>query len=397
MPTKSGPQPRAGRGQVIKRVSKSGEASYLVRVPNGRNANGSRKYLSQTVYTRKDADKLLTKWLRDTDQGLVIEPSAITLNTYLDKWLEAARPRLGARTYSDYVKDSARYIRPTLGQRRLDQIKPLDVQTLYGGLEQRGLGANTIRRVHATLSGALGQAVKWQMLPYNPAKGAQRPKVKRKEMQALDVAQAQTFRQAAAETRWGALFTFALSTGMRPGEYLALRWQDVDWQGGAVRVQQALVQADGRWQFGEPKTPQSRRTIPLPPSLTVLLREHQKQQAEERLACGPDYASHGLVFANARGEPLDQHNLIARHFKPLLKRAGLPSIRLYDLRHTCATLLLLAGENVKVVSERLGHASIVLTLDVYSHVLKSQKQGAADRMESLLWGGQDAVAVAHME
>src|SRR5215216_4760731 len=165
-------------------------------------------------------------------------------------------------------------------------------------------------------------------------------------------------------------------------------------------VQRTLVwrRKDGGWYFAEPKTARSRRTIPLPSSLVRGMREHRRRQAEQRLKAGPKYQNHDLVFATAEGSPLMPRNLLSRHFKPTLKRAELPaSIRLYDLRHSCATLLLSAGENPKVVSERLGHASVAMTLDVYSHVLPTMQQAAADRLERLLFTGTDTLLTHQIE
>jgi len=186
------------------------------------------------------------------------------------------------------------------------------------------------------------------------------------------------------------LFAFALVTGMRPGEYLALQWKDVDHISGAVAVRRALAQsAEGSWKFEEPKTARSRRSIPLPPSVIKALHSHRRRQAVEILAAGPGYTNHDLVFAAENGSPLAIRNLVRRHFKPILKAAGLPSsFRLYDLRHSCATLLLSAGENPKIVAERLGHASVTMTLDVYSHVLPDMQRAATEKLEAMLFGGR---------
>jgi integrase len=175
---------------------------------------------------------------------------------------------------------------------------------------------------------------------------------------------------------------------MRPEEYLGLQWKDINFERGTVTVRRALVwrRKGGGWILEEPKTPQSRRTIPLPVSVLRSLTEHKRKQAEERLRAGTDYQNHDFVFAGEFGTPLLTSNIFRRHFKPILTTAKLPdSIRLYDLRHTCATLLLAAGENPKVVSERLGHASIVLTLDTYSHILPTMQQAATAKLESLLF------------
>lgn len=168
-------------------------------------------------------------------------------------------------------------------------------------------------------------------------------------------------------------------------------WSDVDLDAGLVTVLRSLIwksYKSGDWYFGEPKTPRSRRRLPLPTSVTTALKVHKRRQAEERLKAGAAYKNLDLVFATSEGQPLIRLNVIQKHFKPILKRAKLPeTLRLYDLRHSCATLLLAANENPKVVSERLGHSSITLTMDIYSHVLPDMQQAATEKLEKMLFGG----------
>ena len=179
-----------------------------------------------------------------------------------------------------------------------------------------------------------------------------------------------------------------LVTGLRPGEALGLKWGDVDWEQQRIRIQRTLVRdEDHDWRLSEPKTARSRRSVVVPISTMETLRRHRSDQAEERLRQGPEYSADlDLVFANGRGDPLDYRVVVQRHFKPLVKAAGLEPLRPYDLRHTCATLLLAGGEHPKVVAERLGHSSTVMTMDVYSHVLPDMQEAAADKLERLLFG-----------
>jgi integrase len=175
---------------------------------------------------------------------------------------------------------------------------------------------------------------------------------------------------------------------MRPEEYLAVQWKDIDLETGGLSVRRALVwnRRGGGYRFEEPKTSKSRRSIPLSNSVVSALKVYRRTQLEQRMKLGSDYANLDLVFATELGTPISSKNLRDRHFKPLMTKAGLPEIRLYDLRHTTATLLLSAGENPKVVSERLGHASIVLTLDTYSHVLPTMQREATNKIEKLMFG-----------
>jgi integrase len=211
--------------------------------------------------------------------------------------------------------------------------------------------------------------------------------MERKEMNALSPEETGRFLSAAEQDSYHALFVFAVTTGMRPEEYLSLKWSDLDLEARSVTVTRTLVwRKGGGWYFGEPKTARSRRTITFPESAAKTLRAHRAKQAEARLKMGTDYALHQLVFATVDGTPINMRNLTLRHLRPILKRAGLSTkFRLYDLRHTCATLLLAANEHPKIVSERLGHASVTLTLDTYSHVLPSMQQAASDKLERLLY------------
>ena len=372
-------------GQIISR----GEKTWLVRVFLGRDSQtGKRKYHNKTVRgNRKDAQKYLNGVLRDLDLGTFVEPSSMTLNEYLDRWLEtAAKARLSERVFADYKYLLDLYAREVIGGKRISDLRAMDIQLLYAAMQERGLSSRTVRYVNAVLSSALKQAVKWGVIARNPASLVELPKIQRKEMQALSTEDAVKFLKAAAEDRYSVLFTLALITGMRPEEYLGLQWKDIDLQNGVITVQRAVIERNKiGWYFSEPKTTTSRRSIPIPQSLLQALTKHKHKQLEERLKAGAIYQDYDLVFATREGHPLLRRNIVRRHFKPILKRAGLPeSLRLYDLRHSCATLLLAANENPKVVGERLGHASIRMTMDVYSHVLPTMQRAASDKLELLL-------------
>ena len=286
-------------------------------------------------------------------------------------------------TFTSYVDVLDLYVRPSLGEKRLSDVRPLDLQEMYSKMQTRGLSARTIRYAHTIFSSALEQAVKWRIAARNPAAQVELPRMIRKEMSALSPEEVARFLDAAKEDSLGILFAFALATGLRPSEFLALQWKDVDLNTGIITVRRTLHRSKGGGRYyGEPKTVRSRRNIPLPSSTLRALVEHKRRQAEARLRAGAHYRNNDLVFATGDGTPLLLRNIIRRHFRPVLRRAGLPeTLRLYDLRHTCATLLLAAGVHPKVASERPGHSSITLTMDVYSHVLPSMQQVATAKLE----------------
>jgi integrase len=374
-------------GQIIKR----GDKNWIVRIFMGRDGNGKRRYLNKTVRgTKKDANTYLSKTLTEISAGTFVESLPDTVEDYLKKWLEtAAKPRLRENTYKEYEGLIQRYIKPKLGAMRLSDLRPLDVQKFYASLTEKKLSPRTVRFTHSVLTSAFKQAVRWRMLAHNPCSSVELPRKAATEMQSLTPLEAAKFLREASSDRWSALFVLALATGLRPSEYLGLKWSDIDLEQGIINVQRSLhwrSYKTGDWYFGEPKTPRSSRRIPLPASVLRELVNHKRHQGEERLKAGAEYKNLDLVFATGEGQPLIRLNVVQKHFKPILERAKLPAtLRLYDLRHSCATLLLAANENPKVVSERLGHASITLTMDTYSHVLPDMQQGASDKLERMLF------------
>jgi integrase len=261
------------------------------------------------------------------------------------------------------------------------------VQALYSAVLGRGLSARTVRYVHAVVHRALGQAVRWDLIPRNPADGVQLPRLHRREMTVLSPDQVQVFLEAARSRALGVLFAFALATGMRPEEYLALRWSDLDLDAHTAVVRRVLEQPrGGGYRWAEPKTAQSRRTVPLPAGLLPLIERHRDIQDADRRRVGDRWHTLDLLFCTRYGTPLGMRN-VSRAFHQIVADAGLPAMRLYDLRHTCATLLLATGENPKVVAERLGHATIAMTLDTYSAVLPTMQKQAADRLNATLFAG----------
>jgi integrase len=263
---------------------------------------------------------------------------------------------------------------------KLKKVTPAHVQGLYRSMLDRGLSARTVKYTHSVLRRAMKQATRWGMIARNPCDYADAPKVQREEIRPLDREQTRLLLRAAEGERLEALFVLAVHTGMRPGELLGLKWQDVDFEAARLRVNRAL--SDG--EFTPPKRTKSRRSIDLTAGSIAALRAHRKRQLEEMMQKTGLWQDYGLVFSSSVGTPLSHRNVV-RAFKDLLRHAGLPeTTRLYDLRHTCATLLLSCNVHPKYVQELLGHASIAQTLDTYSHVLPGMRGGAASAMEDAL-------------
>lgn len=396
-------------GQIISKGDRKWQVRWFEGVEDGK-----RIYRSKTIHgTKRDAQRYLNGVHTSRDLGTYAAPSKKTLGEFLDDWLESRRSQLQPRTLESYAWLLDRYVRPwgvpPLSRRRLDTLRLEDIQALVNDLGTREvqrakgeklegtgrtLSARTIRLTHAVLGAALKDAVRQRLIVTNPAELAKLPRQERREMRALTPDEVQRFREAAREDDFAPLWDFFLATGCRPGEALAVRWQDLDLERGRLQIVRALTRVKGKPEFKEPKTKGSRRSIPLGPSVVRTLARHRKAQAENALKLGRDYARDlDLVFANPLGTPLDQRNLARRHFEPILKRAELGTLRMYDLRHTHATQLLVDGVHAKVVSERLGHSSIRTTLDVYTHVIPGMQADATDRLERSIFADEaDATA-----
>ena len=374
-------------------IKKRGKSTWLVRVFLGRHPiSGRVQYHNHTVHgTLKKARDYARDAELKRDKGQNIVASTTKLTDYLDKWLKhKAQGSLAANSLEQYTELVDRYVKPLIGQARLRDLTPLVIQAAYDDLGSR-VSARTVRYTHAVLSSALKQAVKWRMLTENPALFVDLPKQQRKEMRAISGTQVKQFLEAAAESKHFTLFATLLETGIRPSECLGLKRSDIDLGRGILTIQRTLIwkRDGGEYYFGEPKTKRSRRSIPLSPQLTRLLKSHLAKQGAARLKAGAAYTDLSLVFANESGQPLREHNLIVRHFKPILNRAKLPKeIRLYDLRHSCATILLEQGEHPKVVAERLGHSGTALTLDTYSHVAATMQESASAKIANEMYGNR---------
>lgn len=391
-------------GSITKRPGAKGV--YVLRLDLGRDEKGKRVRHVETFHgTRKQANTRLRVLLQAHDTGRWTEPSCQSLREYLTQWLEvAAKPTVSAKTLEGYQKLLSIYVHPKLGNLALNKLTPLAIQGLYreladGGQNAAGrkgtwspLASTSIRKVHVVLHRALKQAVRWRLLAYPPTADVEPPRLSREsKIRALSKAELDRFLAAAKEDRWATLWLLFVHSGCRPEELLGLLWDRVLWDHSAIQVDQVLVRPrvvgkGAKWSLEPPKTKRSKRLVTLPLPVMRALEKHRLKQNEEKAFFGAEYHDQGFVFAGQAGQPL-QHNLIVlRHFKPCLEAAGLPkATRLYDLRHSHASVLLAHGEDAKTVSERLGHSSVAFTLDVYCHLVEDQQKGAARRLESLFF------------
>jgi integrase len=306
------------------------------------------------------------------------------LREYFDRWLEATAPTLRAATARRY-RDLARlHIVGVIGHLRLAKLTPGDVQRLYADRLAAGLSPTSVRHLHSLLHRALKDAVRWGLIVRNVTEAVDAPRRSTPEARTWSVSDVNAFLASASGDRWEALWRLALLTGMRRGELLALRWADIDLDAGTLSVRRTLSRGSrSALEFGEPKTASGRRRISLPRSAVDSLRRHRRQQLETRLASGLAYEDNDLVFATEVGRAIHPNSLNYR-FRSLIDRAGVPVIRFHDIRHTCATLLLSQGIHPKVVQERLGHADIAMTMNLYSHVTQDMQRDASDQLDAAL-------------
>jgi integrase len=378
------------RGHITKRSKNT----YSVVIRRGRDPNTG-KYLQSwfTVKgTKKDAEKRLAELLHQIDTGMFMQPGKATLADFLERWLsDYAYANLAPRTAEGYETIIRQHLIPKLGSVPLTQLKPEHIQKYYAETlangrcnGKGGLSSTTLRHHHMTLHKALKCAVKWGLLVRNPVDALDAPRTTRSEMNVMTEDDLIRFLEIAKSTPYYALFYLALYTGMRRSELLGLRWCDVDLILGQVSVTRGLHHLrDGSIVFRSPKTATSRRTIALPPSAILMLRDHRERQEAIHAALGMPVDEEGLIFSQPDGKPL-LPNTVTHAWIKLARRTGLAGIRLHDARHTHASLMLKQGVHPKVVQERLGHSSIAITLDTYSHVAPGLQQAAACRFDECL-------------
>src|SRR5215217_599275 len=337
--------------------------------------------------TRADVSQKLTKAMADRDSGIVYDDKNLTVREYLNRWLsDAVRGTVRDSTYSRDKYLVTNHVKPSIGRVKLKNVNALHLQSLYRERLDSGLSGSTVQKIHHVLHKALTQAMRWDLIPRNPADSVKAPTPTPKEMHPLSALEARQLLEAARGDRLEALYVLAVHTGMRRGELLALKWADVDLDLATVRVRRTLTRGeDGRgYVMGAATKSGKGRHVRFTPRAVEALKRHRARQAKEKLKVGGLYRDQDLVFAGEGGNPINPSNLRNRSFKPLLERAGLPRITFHDLRHTCASLLFQRNVHPKFVQELLGHASVAITLDTYSHMLPGMGSEAADAMDEML-------------
>jgi integrase len=367
------------RGNITKR----GEKAYLVRISLGRDAEGRRLYHSKTIHgTKKDAQNYLTAKLRKLQVGESLEESTDLLKDYLARWLKnAVKPRVELRTLEEYDSIVRNRIVPALGKLRLSQLKSDRIQEWVNTLAE-SLSPRSVQYSYQALNNALRQAVVWELIPKNPCAGISLPKRRPREVTVLTAGQLRTFFKASAGNYYALIYRLMAQMGLRVEEVTGLTWDSVDWDSSRLHVRQALVwPRAGGWLLRPTKTEGSRRTLPLSPPLAAALKEHRRATLERSLRLPAEVR--GFVFVSVTGGPVCGRTLYG-DFKRVLKRAGLPDVRLYDLRASFATMMLESGYSLKQVSQALGHSDVSTTARHYLTVTEEAQRRACETMENLL-------------
>jgi len=361
---------------------------WCVVVDLGHNEDGRRRQKWHSGFmTRRDAQAALTAILGQVQQGGYIEPTKETVAQFFTAWLAGAGASVRASTLRGYQLLVAAHVLPRLGPVRLQNLSVAQLNALYADLlvsgrrdGKGGLSPASVKLIHAILHKALADAVEWGQLPRNPADHAKPPRPRgRQQLHTWTAQELRAFLESAAAHRFYTIYHLAATTGCRKGEILGLRWEDVDLAAGRLAVTQTLTRTATGLALGPVKTARGRRSV-------GVLQAHRRQQLEQRMmlglgAPGPT----GRVFANPNGSPVTFAQ-VARAYDTSVKASGLPRIRFHDLRHTHASLALAAGVHPKVVSERLGHSTVAITLDTYSHVIPALQEDAADTVARAVFG-----------
>ena len=372
-------------------IRERGQGTWEIHYDVPRDENNKRRQKTCTVHgTKRDAERELNRLIHEANSGGFVDSKNLTVAGYMKQWLATAKENVAASTYFSYEVYSRQHIVASLGRHQLAKLQPLHIQAMYtncltnGRIDGKGgLSPQSVLHIHRILKEAMGQAVKWQLIARNPVDAVDPPRVPKTEMMFLKQDQVT---QLLAQVRDSLIYIpvlLAVTTGMRRGELLGLRWDDIDFTAKTLAVRRSLQQTNTNIAFKETKTASSRRVIALPPFVVEALVVHKGKQAEQKLLLGEVYEDSGLVCTHPDGR-LIQPNHLSHLFDVARNARGWGKLRFHDLRHTHATLLLQQGVHPKVVQERLGHSSIATTLNVYSHVLPSMQEDAANKIDAML-------------
>ncbi len=371
-----------GEGSIYQRKS---DGLWIGTASVGWDDEGRRIRKTVSAKTRNDALAKLRVVQRHLEDGLPVPDASLTVEQLVERWYdEVLRHQVAMSAADNYRSIAKRHIYPTLGKKRLSNLTVGDVDRLISSKVDAGYSTSTVRRIRSILAQALDQAIRWGSVNRNVATLSRPPKQQRSEGRTMTPEEARTLLEAVEGHRNEALYALMLSTGLRRGEALGLKWQDFDPATGVLQIRRQLKREGGALVTSDTKTARSRRAVNLPTPMIATLKDHLARQEQEAAELGGAWQQSGFIFVTSVGTPMDPRNMY-RDFQKICNEAGLGNWHPHELRHSAASLMLAQGVKLQVVSEVLGHASIRMTADVYGHILDPDRQAAADAMGSVLW------------
>lgn len=346
---------------------------------------GKRKQKTLSGFnTKKEAEKSCAEMITQIENGLYVDVSKGTIKEFILQWMDThAKQTLRESTFDVYKWIIDSHIIPGIGMITMDKITTLDIQKFLNKKKVDGLSSEYIKKMYNILHGSFEKAVVWGLIQKNIVSAAEPPRSESKDINTWNIEQASSFLEHTKGEFFHIAYVIAIYTGMRKGEILGLRWKDIDMEASRLSIRQTIYRTRVGLIFQEPKTKSSKRVVALPDIVIQSLKKQKHEQNKWKIQLGPAFLDHDLVVTNYEGKPVDPRNL-TRHFTKMIKECELPKIRFHDLRHTHATIMLQLGEHPKVVSERLGHSRVAITMDTYSHVTPDMQKEASDKFAAAI-------------
>ena len=371
-------------GNIVERIRGNGEKRYEITVEGERDLlTGKRNRMYKTVGSMKEAKSVMRQMIVDMERGIAVRKSPKRVSEWLDEWLEMYLPNIAETTKIGYKTKIKNYIKPALGDIYLQSLRAEHVQKMVNDMIARGLAPKNIRDTYNNINAAMKKAVRLRMIPFNPCEGVELPKLKRYRAKVYDIKMIHHLLDVAKDTDMYLPILLCVTVGLRRGELLALRWDNIDFKNSILQVRSNMVRGEKDYVIKSPKTEAGVRDIRLGDEVMSVLREERKRYLEDALAQGIGFQNLNFVIRQSDGSPIRPDSM-SRKWRRFLEDKKLPSIRFHDLRHSNATALIQAGVNARVVQQRLGHSDVNITLNTYTHVLPEMDMEAAEKLDCIM-------------